>query len=136
PWRTLISEDRNIDLHLSPSSRPDISRQGWKADMWIGNLVWDELRTQGGSGWRIVWTDIIIFRSQAGEGRHSDGILVVRHMAFGNLSSVASGEQFPLGNRSWFTYLHRIFDSTFNKSRKPTPHGLPGVASSMKRPNS
>lgn len=34
------------------------------------------------------------------------------------------------------TYRHFILDSTFNRSLNPMPHGLPGVASSMNRPNS
>lgn len=34
------------------------------------------------------------------------------------------------------SYLHFIFDSTISRSLKSIPHGFPGVASSMNRPNS
>ena len=33
-------------------------------------------------------------------------------------------------------YLHFMLGSTASRSLKPMPHGFPGVASSMKRPNS
>ena len=102
--------------------------------MWIGNFVRYELGPQSLTRWRKVWCYEGSRTTKSRVCGKSYGVLLWVHVLLGNLSPTCVLDiSQDKGNCA---YLNFMLDSTSSKSLNPIPHGLPGVASSMKRPNS